>query len=33
MSDILHMGWPFATVMVALIIGCVVVYGITRAAS
>lgn len=30
MTEILHMGWPFATVLVAAILGCVIVYGIRR---
>lgn len=30
MSDILQMGWPFAVVLVAAILGLVVVYGIRK---
>jgi len=31
MTAILQMGWPFATVCIAFIIGCVVAYGIRTA--
>jgi len=30
LNSILHLGWPFATVCIAFIIACVVVYGIKK---
>lgn len=31
MTEVLHMDWPFAVVLVAAIIGLVVVYGMRKA--
>lgn len=31
MTEVLHMDWPFAVVLVAAIIGLVVVYGMKKA--
>jgi len=30
MTDVFHMGWPFASVMIAAIFGCVIIYGIKK---
>lgn len=30
MIEVLHMGWPFASVCIAIVLGSVVVYGIRR---
>ena len=32
MTEILNMGWPFATVLIAAVIALVVIYGIHTAA-